>query len=86
MIHEYILIHVIIILVKLDNNKVIGIVVVLVSLIFFTAMLPEIVTQVQGVNTTSWSFTGYSGASTLFLLIPFILIAGYVIGIVADLL
>jgi len=62
------------------------VVVVLVMLIFFSALLPEVVTQVQGVNTTGWTFTGYSGASTLWLMLPFILIAGFVIGALDDMI
>ena len=59
---------------------------ILVALIFVAALLPEMVTQVQGVNTTAWTFTGYSGASTLWLLTPFIVVAGIVIAILDDLI
>jgi hypothetical protein len=62
------------------------VVVILVMLIFFSALLPEVVTQVQNVNTTGWSFTGYSGASTLWLLVPFILIAGFVISALDEMI
>jgi len=62
------------------------VVVVLVMLIFFSALLPEVVTQVQDVNTTGWSFTGYSGASTLWLMVPFILIAGFVISALDEMI
>ena len=66
------------------NGK--DVVVVLVMLIFFSALLPEVVTQVQDVNTTGWSFTGYSGASTLWLMVPFILIAGFVISALDEMI
>jgi len=62
------------------------VVVVLVMLIFFSALLPEVVTQVQDVNTTGWTFTGYSGASTLWLMVPFILIAGFVISALDEMI
>ena len=62
------------------------VVVILVMLIFFSALLPEVVDQVQGVNTTGWTFTGYSGASTLWLMLPFILIAGFVISALDDMI
>lgn len=68
---------------NMDGREVVTI---LVVLIFVAALLPEVVTQVQGVNTTAWSFTGYSGASTLWNLVPFIFIAGFVIGVLADLI
>jgi len=61
-------------------------VVILVVLIFISALLPEVVTQVQGVNTSAWNFTGSTGASTLWLLVPFIFIAGFVISILSDLI
>jgi hypothetical protein len=61
-------------------------VMVLVSLIFVSALLPEMVTQVGTVNTTAWSFTGSSGAGTLWNLTPFIVVAGIVIAILGDLI
>lgn len=59
---------------------------ILVALIFVAALLPEMVTQVQTVNTSAWTFTGYSGAATLWLLTPFIVVAGIVIAILDDLI
>lgn len=61
-------------------------VLILVSLIFVAALLPEVITQVTGINVTAWSFTGSSGAGTLWNLTPFIVIAGVVISILSDLL
>lgn len=40
------------------------------------ALIPVVVTSVQDVNTTGWTFTGYAGAETMLLLIPFAFIAG----------
>jgi hypothetical protein len=59
---------------------------VLVSLIFVSALLPEMVTQVEDVNTSEWNFTGDTGAGTLWRLTPFIVIAGIVIAILGDLI
>jgi hypothetical protein len=59
---------------------------ILVALLFVSALLPEMVTQVQTVNTTAWTFTGATGASTLWQLTPFIVIAGIVIAILDDLI
>lgn len=61
-------------------------VVILVVLIFVSALLPEVVTQVQGVATTGWNFTGHSGASTLWNLTPFIFIAGFIISMLGELI
>lgn len=59
---------------------------ILVVLIFVSALLPEVVTQVTGINTTGWNFTGHSGAGTLWNLVPFIFIAGFVIAILSELI
>jgi len=58
---------------------------ILIMVIFFTALIPTIVSQVQDtsiIDTTTWNFTGYAGAETIFLLIPFVVIASFVLGIV----
>jgi uncharacterized PurR-regulated membrane protein YhhQ (DUF165 family) len=47
-----------------------------VGLVFMLSLIPVIVTQVQDVNTTGWTFTGHEGAATLLLLIPFAAVAG----------
>ncbi len=49
--------------------------------IIWVVCIPIYVTQVQNTNTTGWSFTGSAGAITLFLLMPFVLIAGGVVWI-----
>ena len=62
---------------------------ILIAVIFFVALIPTIVSQVQDVSiidTTTWNFTGSSGAATIFLLIPFIVIAAFALGIVLKLL
>ena len=57
------------------GGAIAGVVTALISLIVvaiaWLAMTPTIVTQVQGVNTTGWTFTGYEGAIALLGLIPF---------------
>ena len=62
------------------------IIVVLVTLMIVSAILPSFVTTVQDVNTTAWSFTGYAGAVTLWNLLPFIFIAAITLGYVAQLI
>lgn len=58
---------------------------VLIGVIFFAALIPTIIDQITGtdiIDTTAWNFTGHSGAATIFLLIPFVVIAAFVLGIV----
>lgn len=47
----------------------------LISLILvavgWLAMTPIIIDQVQAINTTGWTFTGYEGAIALLGLVPF---------------
>lgn len=74
---------------------------VLIGIIFLAALLPTIVDFVQdldkgspyafnqtGQNLTTlwWNFTGASGAASLWLLIPLIIIAAAVLGFVKDLI
>lgn len=60
----------------MGTGKISGAVTALISLIIVSiawiAMTPTIVTQVQGINTTGWTFTGYEGAVSLVGLIPFV--------------
>lgn len=69
-----------------DKTGGAAIVVLLVGVIFLSALVPEVVTQVEDVNTTAWNFTGSSGAGTLWQLIPFIIIAGYIVKMLVELL
>lgn len=58
---------------------------VLIMVVFFAALIPTIVSQIQDtsvVDTTTWNFTGHSGAATIFLLIPFVVIAAFALGLV----
>jgi hypothetical protein len=57
-----------------------------ITLILGVILVPIVVDQVQTTNTTGWSFTGASGAKTLFLLLPFIFIVGIVVYFIASLL
>lgn len=59
---------------------------VLIAIVFFVSLIGTIVTQVQDVNVTGWTFTGHAGAEAVLLLIPFTIIAAFVVGIVLDLL
>ncbi|MEM3629382.1 MAG: hypothetical protein QXZ02_05275 [Candidatus Bathyarchaeia archaeon] len=49
-------------------------------------LVPMITNQIQNVDTSSWNFTGYQGAVTLFNLLPFIFIVGIVIAFITGLL
>ena len=58
---------------------------ILIAVIFFSALIPTIVSQIQDtsvIDTTAWNFTGHAGAATIFLLIPFVVIAAFCLGIV----
>jgi len=57
-----------------------------ITLILGVILVPIVVDQVQTANTTGWTFTGYSGAKTLFLLLPFIFIVGIVLYFILTLL
>jgi hypothetical protein len=57
-----------------------------ITLILGVILVPIVVDQVQTINTTGWSFTGYQGAKTLFMLLPFIFIVGIVVYFIASLL
>jgi peptidoglycan biosynthesis protein MviN/MurJ (putative lipid II flippase) len=57
-----------------------------ITLILGVILVPIVVDQVQTTNTTDWTFTGYAGAKTLFLLLPFIFIIGIVVYFIGALL
>ncbi len=57
-----------------------------ITLILGVILVPIVVDQVQSTNTTSWTFTGYEGAVTLFNLLPFIFIVGIVVYFIGSLL
>ena len=62
---------------------------VLVSVLFLAALMPTIVEFIQGtshVDTTTWNFTGHSGAAALWLLLPLIVVAASALGFVKDLI
>lgn len=61
-------------------------VVLAIMLVISLVITPVVVDQVQGLNTTGWTFTGAAGAKTLLLLIPFVWIAGLVVAIILNLL
>lgn len=78
--------------------KIEAIFAVMIAIIFFVALIPTIVSQIQDTdnirlydgNVTAgqygWNFTGASGAITIFLLIPFVVIAAFCLGIVLKFL
>jgi hypothetical protein len=57
-----------------------------ITLILGVILVPIVVDQVQGTNTTGWTFTGYAGAKTLFNLLPFVFIVGIVVYFIASIL
>jgi len=57
-----------------------------VMLMIGIALIPIVVDQVETVDTASWNFTGAVGAKTLFMLLPFVYIAGIVAYFIASLL
>ena len=57
-----------------------------IVLILGVILVPIVVDQVQSANTTGWSFTGYQGAKTLFMLLPFIFIVGIVVYFISSIL
>jgi len=61
-------------------------VMVVIAGIIWIICIPIYVTEVQDTNTTGWSFTGATGAITLFNLMPFIFIAGGVVWILRKVL
>jgi len=69
-----------------NGNQASKWIVMVISLILGVILVPIVVDQVQNVNTTDWSFTGHSGAKTLFLLLPFIFIVGIVVYFIASIL
>ena len=61
------------------SEKIIGAVGIVVLTIVLLAMTPVVVDQVQAMNTTGWTFTGYRGAIALLGLVPFVWVAGVLI-------
>ena len=65
------------------------IIMILISVLFLSALIPTIIEHIQGtshVDTTTWNFTGHSGAATLWLLLPLLVVAGAALGFVKDLI
>lgn len=52
----------------------------IVVLILGIALYPTVVTEVQNLNSSLWTFTGHSGAATLVSLVPFLYGAGILLG------
>lgn len=61
-------------------------VMIVIAGIIWVIMTPILADTVIQTNTTSWNFTGYQGAITLFNLIPFVFIAGGVVWILKKVL
>jgi hypothetical protein len=61
------------------KSTAIGAISLVVVMILLIAIIPTVVTEVSNINTTSWNFTGDTGAISLLNLIPFVFIAGVII-------
>lgn len=61
------------------EEKIIGAVGIVVITIVLLSMTPVVVDQVQAMNTTGWTFTGYEGAIALLGLVPFVWVAAILI-------
>jgi len=57
-----------------------GAVAIVVVTIVLLAMTPTVIAQVQDLNTSTWTFTGYEGAIALIGLVPFLWVAGILAG------
>jgi hypothetical protein len=57
------------------SNKIIGAVGIVILTIFFLALTPTIVSQIQDMDTSGWNFTGHDGAIALLGLVPFVWVA-----------
>lgn len=57
-----------------------------ITLLIGIILIPIVVDQIQDTNTTGWTFTGASGAKTLYLLMPFIFIVGLIVYFLGRLL
>jgi len=69
-----------------NNAKATTWIMLTITLILGVILVPIIVDQVQQANTSAWTFTGATGARTLFLLLPFIFIVGIVVYFIGSLL
>jgi len=56
------------------TGKIIGGISIVITMIFFIAMTPSVVTYAN-ITTSGWTFTGHAGAATLLGLVPFVWIA-----------
>jgi hypothetical protein len=72
----------------MDGIKALPIILIttLISAMFAVALVPTLITQWQGVDTSSWNFTGHEGAAVLWGLAPFLLIAGIVLAFMLGLI
>lgn len=59
---------------------------IIIAGIMWVICIPIYVNEVQNTNTSTWSFTGSTGAVTLFLFMPFAFIAGGLVWIVKKVL
>lgn len=68
------------------KSKIVEILLMIVALIFIVSLTPTFVSTVQGLNTTTWNFTGYQAAATLIGLLPLIFIISVVIWFLVEML
>ncbi len=72
--------------VGMAGSKAVNWIGLVITLILGVILVPIVVDQIQSTDTSAWNFTGYAGAKTLFLLLPFIFIIGLVIYFIGSLL
>lgn len=64
----------------------VALVLILISALFAVALIPTVITSWQDVNTDAWTFTGATGAATLWDAVPFVLIGGIALAFVITLI
>jgi len=62
------------------SGSIKGAVAIVVVTVVLLAMTPTVIDQVQSLNTSTWTFTGYEGAIALIGLVPFLWVAGILAG------
>lgn len=61
------------------SEQILGAIGIIIITVVLLALTPTVVDTVQGVNTSTWNFTGHEGAEAMLGLVPFVWIAGVLI-------
>lgn len=62
------------------SKKVEALIIAFLFLVFGIALGGTVITTVQGVNTTGWTFTGHEGVESMIDLFPLIYYAAIILG------